>query len=975
MAYKVERIYTENPFVDEIVYTTKILAMGTVLKNEQEALKNETLESLSNAELYISSVDGTAGYQSFTRPSREILTKLGIPTHLQDGIIKDPELLPNEYRERCTRLMREQTIRDYVEINPYYRKLNGQQPLGEPPLYVDSWIPPDGVIIDLSIPIQEMDDNAIMILENYGVLEDLFEEDPEHRAWLHHTGKRRVSPFMARRANKFDCLYVPNVDQDAIVRMWREKLDSNKFYVIKSIYSEAYKYDSDYYDNFLCVFLLLITMVDIISRVQEFIARKEILDIRSCQYIFASNGVPFFAEIPLRYQIAMVKNLHTLLKYKSTAKCMVDICAIFGMKNIKIFKYYILKDRNLDHTNDSYKFETTEGVDDYGEPVILEDLEKNFDLKFVKVPLDGKLDDYIRDRANYVEYDEITSTNDPTWDGGLPHEQVKHETLEEEFNASRTKYISIDTIYDITKQAIQQCYFFNLLFDNVFLENECTVALPIIEPGHLFKIGHIFTFLTVLTYRYNNVKDCIMDTHGKVLKVNGFNFHADLAAIAADMAEHGYTLHAKEQFEKWQCPKTSIPSMEELMNLFVNNLEVREELVMGMCHADNLRVYVTYWKLYKALCEVELTFDYYKNPETGELARDDEGDATFTLFLQWAEPLMYYKILELDGFDDDVSRNQFIANLIDSVVYALEQYIDTDEFSGLFNHLPAVSSEAIKRYIYTCINFYKSYKVDFLGLNTIYYIDDFNEGCVDIVDDLRLERFFEKVEWVKIYDLIDKLSVRLEPADRIKLVERVYLIFTKHLQLDDKIDIWDEIPEWYVVLALYSVVFIIQQIAGTRVTLIPSDAVKIYELASNLFTWFTKDDKIEILDRCWIYDTRTDDMNPPENPLVRNLMDKIDPDHPDFFPGDIDGRILVANEWGGAFPSVRWTEHVDGSGLPITESGVKEHVDDVTVPQSDINTQLPDTAADGSGTKVLSETAVSRLFWKTYGKDVDPSDP
>ena len=43
-------------------------------------------------------------------------------------------------------------------------------------------------------------------------------------------------------------------------------------------------------------------------------------------------------------------------KYKSTAKCMVEICSLFGFDSVNIFKYYMLKDRNIDPITNEYVF-------------------------------------------------------------------------------------------------------------------------------------------------------------------------------------------------------------------------------------------------------------------------------------------------------------------------------------------------------------------------------------------------------------------------------------------------------------------------------------------------------------------------------------------------------------------------------------------------------------------------------------------
>ena len=43
---EVDKTYSDNPFVDELIYYSKILSLNCVIKDEEEALANETKESL-----------------------------------------------------------------------------------------------------------------------------------------------------------------------------------------------------------------------------------------------------------------------------------------------------------------------------------------------------------------------------------------------------------------------------------------------------------------------------------------------------------------------------------------------------------------------------------------------------------------------------------------------------------------------------------------------------------------------------------------------------------------------------------------------------------------------------------------------------------------------------------------------------------------------------------------------------------------
>lgn len=1034
--FQIKKVYTENPYVDELIYYTKLMGLDTVLKMQQVADNAETVESLKAAGIYIACVEGTAIFEQFSSiPQTKTKTIVldGVETELNEGIailieagmpyqtsddvlflrrcLQSIQVVPEKYRSAIVPYLEERYIEDYVELNSYYRMLHGQPPIGKAD-YVTNWDPPEGLKdkIDLSKPIHEMTSGEIAILNSSGVIQDMFEEDKENRQYMQYLTKKKISYYSARRAQRFDVLYCPTIDSDAVENMYRERLNQNKLYTLKTVYSEAFAYNSDYYDNFIAVFIVLITVVDIISRVQEFIARKEIFDIRSIQWLFESYGVPFFEEIPYKYQVAMIKNIHTLLKYKSTAKCMVDICSLFGFKNIKIFKYFLLRDRHVDLKTMDY----ITAVDEDGN----EDLDAEYELKFLKLPLEDDLDEYIRVASNYIDYDEITE-NDPRWDGGLQHEDVKQAILKEEFDFIRTKYISIDTTYDIAKLSAQQTYFFNMIFDNAEYENLITVKVPFIAPGREFTIPDIFILLIALTYRYNGIKDIILRTQSNILYINGFIFKADLAAIAADTAKRkvfedaykkaveegfegteeewikyltykgdkikvngfnfkadieqlkkdigpktlrgsnntqivvdpGSTIHAREQLNAFEVPVGAIPSFNEMMDMYVNNMNVRDELIKGMNEADNKKVYDVYNKLYDALMIVELTFKYFRNPKTGEFYLDEDGDPTYTEFLRNKDPDLYDVLMKIDTFDDKASRNQYISNLIDSIVYALEEFIDPEEFQGIFSNLPGVSSEAVKYYIATVINFYKSFKVDFLGLNTVYILDDKYGAVIRIIDDMILGRYFQRNEVIDIIDTIAKNHTTLEPKERINLIERMYMDIKTwiKMKLDEHIIVDDQIAGMVYRIVIHTIVQITEEMYGFQVSFNPDEDMIIHDfIYSNNISMESKDD-ISINDRLYVLDTYKDTAEEAEN------------DYMDFVNPEDKGKIIVASSTGNSRAASRISEDIMNktSSNVVTEKAVADYVAKTIVDkQLDIVASDQVNTENASNDKAASEKAI-----------------
>ena len=76
-SYEVNKTYTDNPFVDLLLYYSKILAFGAVIKNQQNAENEETAESMSNGDILIACVEGTEIFDLFDYDEEE-LRQVGI---------------------------------------------------------------------------------------------------------------------------------------------------------------------------------------------------------------------------------------------------------------------------------------------------------------------------------------------------------------------------------------------------------------------------------------------------------------------------------------------------------------------------------------------------------------------------------------------------------------------------------------------------------------------------------------------------------------------------------------------------------------------------------------------------------------------------------------------------------------------------------------------------------------------------------
>ena len=819
---KFEKILTENPFVDELVYYTKILGYGTVLKDEQQALAAESKESLTAGELYVACCEGKVTYE-IVEINEEILATTPLNPEMFQEYIKNPSKVPANYQNILKQKAIQYYVDHYEEKNNYYRMLNGLPPVGNYGLFVGEeydYLLPDQLVIDLTKPVHKMSEYEINILESYGILNQMRADHPELK-YLDYLGEYKIPIYTARVAERFQPLYIPHVESLDVYEKYRDALIKNRYFILATMYSEAYKYGSDHYDGFISAVIILQTMTDILAEVQEFIARKEIFDSRSIKYLLASNNIPYYAEIPIKYQKALIKNLHILIKYKSTDKNIIDICSLFGFDDIRIFKYYLLKQRLTDDDG-NFVFGFREELDDQGLSHYVPDDSVAYDLKFVKVPFEDNADDYIKVEANYVDYAEITE-NDWSWANEVDKDELRKEIVRQEFTYVRSKYYSIENIYEASRLSFDIPYFYNVLFDNKILEELLTITVYNINDSvSRFKLSDLFCFMFALTYAYHGIEDDIIAIdQTKSLAVLGFNFKADLEELNSYIISQGFTM--KELgVDGFTIPESSILTMNQLVAIFTNNKKCYNNILYGMKHAENKRIYNVYKKLYDTLLLTEHTNEFFRM-SNGEIPE------TMTEYLASRDPALYKTLVATKDIKDEEAKQHTIAALITSIVTALEEYLDSDDFKYIYNNMPGVSSEFIKQYIIKLINFFKSYKIDIISFNTIYKFDDKFMNWIKIIDGMEFTVSTNPHEYAMVKEIMIN-KTKLNPHESIKPKDKLYL----------------DISTWvYLVLGGKEDFEIVDKIYQMIVTHILKDEVKPDD-HTHLFTTVQYDDKIEI---------------------------------------------------------------------------------------------------------------------------------
>jgi len=362
--YEFDMKYTDNPYIDLIVNCVKILGMNAVVKNENQALHYEDVRSAKMAADYISFKEGTWNAKK-----------------------------KGDYWEE-----------KYFEWNSYYRMLNGLPPmytLNDERAYIDAtgygdeiyedignaWVIPElyrQYFIDMGqyeLPqemaktldlagryLHELSLEELSMIESCGIMKQIISEYGEdaHYQYIYHLGDKRIDYYTARKAVNFSLIWIPKLNTfDIIENKFKRVYDRNRRYTMATIYSEAYRFMSYHYDAFIQILIIIQTMVDMISEVQEYIINKDVFDSRTIRYLFESYGIAYYKEIPVKYQIRIIKNVNTLLKYKSSHRNIVDILELFDDDSITIYTYYLMKTKKL-HRNDFFFYTEDDVNPKYG---------------------------------------------------------------------------------------------------------------------------------------------------------------------------------------------------------------------------------------------------------------------------------------------------------------------------------------------------------------------------------------------------------------------------------------------------------------------------------------------------------------------------------------------------------------------------------------------------------------------------------
>lgn len=746
---------------------------SAVVKYDKTAQENETLQSRRIADYYEAAVTKTSEFYSYDRFSQDAIINAGVPVYdianYEQGqytamtYVADKERIPVQYRDRVVEEQRKIIISNYEEngdYNNYYRQLSGLPGIGDTDFIS---LPPDvyeRYNIDPSLYIHQIDIETLRTLSHAGIIDSIIAEYPD-KEYLKHLGDKKIPSLKARRANNFSLLYINGDDvPTSFYDMFNRIYEQNREYVCTVLYNNSMSKAYDLYDNFMAMCIMFMTMQRMVSLSFRQGISRDLYDWEFIQNLYASYNIPFIDTLPIDTHMTLIKNFNHLLQHKSTDKVLFDLCSLLGYSNIELEKYYLVR---------------THKTDDNGNPIFVYDENGNpnyremYDLYFKTVPLDAKnVALALQDNTATKSYEEVTENDPYWWDSG----DLKDTILEDDFNYYETKYITLNTIYNMSDIMFELTYSMRSILDQK--ENidkySVSILLPKINMDRPFSLFDIAVFIIAGLCKMNGLKGTILNSASKISHIYGYRnnaYDADMtdallyeltngaegaitgteenpyvsgaSSAAADWLNRSFeTTHEFEDDENITYKDTTtqdhivndgnlsnewvgIENANEFNYLFSEIKRFENNLVTAMWNATDINQY----NAYRAIYDIYMT---KKAVDTMFTKSDGSIASTYLEYLEDSEVDLFSIINETEPED--------LYDILNHAVGRLQEEMDSLENLNMLTDDGNTAYDALM----SLINFFKSYTVDIHNFNIWYVFDSKYYNSL---------RFFHKLGLIK----------------------------------------------------------------------------------------------------------------------------------------------------------------------------------------------------------------------------------
>ncbi len=790
-----------------------IVLEQAVIKYNILAEKYETLETKRDADAYVNASLMKDKFNTYLRYDKDIIADiLGLDMTYQYDIVEeyynDNSLIPYKLRDEFLKRQRKKIVDNYIEKNNYYRMLNGQPDFEDTMsnfVFVEREVA-DKYGINSDTPIHLLSEVKISLLQTLGYIDQLIEKYPDKK-YLRFLGNRKIDIVTARTAKNFAVLRIP---YDVSATMWDRfalTYEQCREYFMTCIYITEYRNTIDYYDNFIALCIMVMTIQQVIARVIKDTIERNFFDDYCVRTLFSVYGVPYYTYMDSGIKRQIVQDLNILVLNKGTNKVLYDIASILGYDRLKIYKYYLMKVQKFDINGVPVKYYKDETDPETGERIL--DYEKMYEVYFQKVELKD-LDTYksLLDVTNHRTYEEVTS-GDPFW---IEDDDLYKEVYESEYNFVETKYLGVSISYKLSKILFENVYLMKMIFEKKDEIPGILLSLPKVSPFAEVSLFDAIVALCAMTCKQNHLKGEILTRPSAIMHVIGFNFEKDFETIRKDIEANPYLDNSLTKFFK----DSSTYTADGINNLYKNIVSLYDTIVDKMATTQNIEVYDAYRKFYESL--------YYtdENRKMFQIGVDSDNNPiyanTFMEYLQVMNPELFELI---DNTDSD-KFYEYVNHICQKIMAIIPDLKYLGVMSG--------RSETMEKMLVDLIRFFKSYTTDMLGLNILYIFDMKPELLLRLIDQVHIHK-------------------TIQPQDELLLSHADHLTFTSKVQYDEYLKLWDKIKDIFVWIRIFdsihfndSVHFIHDNIYGHDTSL------KLYDLVDKILSQIVTEDRFALQD-------------------------------------------------------------------------------------------------------------------------------
>lgn len=726
--------------LDGLIKDLEIMVKTLVIKYSNIAKEYETPESKASAAKYIAAIEGTNNIYSYTEFDREVLLKAGFT----DEDINNFETvfdIPKNKLPLCIKLQDMVTISEYEEQNNYYR-----QYIGLPNIEDEEFIfAPDVFYQENEIdfkPVHQFDGNELAILDSYGFLDMLIEDNPdkEYLKFMMH----KIDLVNMRKAKNFTLLYLDSeITNDFLYEEFTKIYESTREYYMIVAYNQDISVYTPGYDNFMAMEIMIATIQRMFNSAFSFISQRNFFDLKTIKLFYDSYNCPYIEKLPFDYHRILTRNLNYLLQYKSTQKSLTDLFYLLNSERLTLYRYYLIKQQKLDENNNPHFIYKEDGT-----------LDKRamYNFYFQLVEMNQRnLSKAFNELSLQEKYKTITE-NDPYW---IEDKPLQDKLLDSEFNFIETKYLGISIMYEMTEILFEIQYSLNLIIDKKAEVEKFKYEIPKLFGTAKFDLFTIVVLLEALICKKQGFKGNILYKPNQIVSIYKLNFKEEMVALRNQLLRDPMVPNEMKSL----LADLVIDDEDDLNRIFENLRRFREILSNKLVYAKTIDEYYLYYNIYKATLIAD-------ENNTSFALEDGTQAKTYLEYLEEYNALLanFVKNIEKDDISD----------ALETIIVVLQEVImDIDSLFSL-NDSNSILIEATLNLII----FLKSYTTDIATFSVNYLFSNAMENHIKYIDEIKgFDIDMMPKDYIDTrYDNL-KVDVDMIPKDTLRIRDEIKVIW------------------------------------------------------------------------------------------------------------------------------------------------------------------------------------------------------